>query len=157
MERALSPEDRRRVIKRIVTDHVVETQNQLLELLSKEGILATQATVSRDIRFLGLVRVANPSGGHRYAVPELPTVTLELVRQKLSDTFVSAQVSGNLIILKLLPGNGQSIAWLLDNLPGYGMTGTVAGNDTILIVMNAPNLAESLLRELCNEASRETI
>jgi len=152
---AKSPEERRRMIKRLVTERSVETQSQLLELLEAEGIEATQATVSRDIRLLGLVRVTDNDGRHHYAMLETPPVSMELLQHRLLDTYISVKARDNWIILKLLPGNAQSIAWLLDNLPDAGILGTIAGDDTILVIMDSAELAQTFCKEILGEADAD--
>jgi transcriptional regulator of arginine metabolism len=139
----LTKEERHAHIKQIVGQFSVETQEELQKHLEDEGISVTQATISRDIKELQLTKVVGPTGRYTYALPTTPPVyTIEGVRHRLMEVFVSLARAQNMLVLKVLPGHAHSIAWLLDNLPDSDLVGTLAGDDTILLILPDNQAAE---------------
>jgi len=123
-------------IRRMVTQEAVDSQERLVELLETEGFTVTQATLSRDLKHLGIGKVPGPDGGYAYTPPEAesrPGTTATLVADFLRG-FVSLEWSGSFALLKTLPGHAASVASAMDNLRVEGIIGTVAGDDTILVV-----------------------
>lgn len=123
-------------IRRMVTQEAVDSQERLVELLETEGFTVTQATLSRDLKHLGIGKVPGPDGGYAYTPPEAearPGTAATLVADFLRG-FVSLEWSGSFALLKTLPGHAASVASALDNLRVEGILGTVAGDDTILVV-----------------------
>jgi transcriptional regulator of arginine metabolism len=146
---------RQHVIAGLLSEHAVTSQPQLLELLSKEGVEATQATVSRDLEDLGAVRVRIPGvEGQVYAIAEQPTnqvAPVEHLRRVLGEWVVELGVSGNLVMLRTPPGSAHVVASALDRTRLEGMLGTVAGDDTVLVVADHPDggvLLADRIREL---------
>jgi transcriptional regulator of arginine metabolism len=136
------PKNRRQhVIARLLGEHAVTSQAQLVELLGAEGVAATQATVSRDLEDLGAVRVRMPGvDGQVYALAELPkdqVAPLEHLRRVLGEWVVDLSVSANLIVVRTPPGSAHVVASALDRTGIEGVLGTVAGDDTVLIVAEA--------------------
>jgi len=132
---------RHHVIGRLIGEQSVTSQEQLVELLAGEGIFATQATVSRDLEDLGAVKV-RISGNDRtvYALPELPkdqVVPAEHLRRVLGEWVVDVACSGNLVVLRTPPGSAHVVASALDRTGFDGVLGTVAGDDTVLVVAAA--------------------
>lgn len=116
----------------------VTNQAQLVELLAEEGIEATQTTVSRDLEELGAVKVRLPGGESAYALAELPTqqiVSGEHLRRVLGEWVVELAASGNLVVLRTPPGCAHVVASALDRSALPGLLGTVAGDDTVLLVV----------------------
>jgi transcriptional regulator of arginine metabolism len=139
--RKVSKARRRHVIAQLLTDNTVTSQEQLAELLSEEGIEATQATVSRDLEEIGAVKVRVP-GMERtvYALAELPkdqVVPTEHLRRVLGEWVVDVASSGNLVVLRTPPGSAHVVASALDRTSVDGVIGTVAGDDTVLVVAAA--------------------
>jgi transcriptional regulator of arginine metabolism len=125
-----------RVAKALET-HSVASQAHLVELLAAEGVEATQATVSRDLEEIGAVKVRIAGGETVYAVPELPKDRLvpeEQLRRVLADWVVEIARSGNLVVLRTPPGSAHVVASALDRAGLPGVLGTVAGDDTLLVV-----------------------
>ena len=123
-------------IRRMVTHEAVDSQERLVELLEAEGYAVTQATLSRDLKHLGIGKVPGPDGGYVYTPPEAESrsgTTAALVQDFLRG-FVSLEWSGSFALVKTLPGHAASVASALDNLRVDGVLGTVAGDDTILVV-----------------------
>lgn len=124
-------------IERLLASHSVTSQTQLVELLSEDGVLATQATVSRDLDELGAVKVRVPGGDTVYAIPELPKDRVapeDHLRRVLGDWVVEVAHSGNLVVLRTPPGSAHVVASALDRAGLDEVIGTVAGDDTIMVV-----------------------
>ena len=145
---------RQQAIVRLVAQHEVTNQPQLVELLADEGINATQATVSRDLDDLGAVKVRVPGGATVYAVPELAPerlAPLGQLRRVMGEWVAEIARSGNLVVLRTPPGCAHVVASALDRSGLDGLIGTVAGDDTLLCVAAEDTGGESLaerLREL---------
>ncbi|MCL7746153.1 transcriptional regulator AhrC/ArgR [Halalkalibacter alkaliphilus] len=122
-------------IRDIIVNNEVETQDDLVEQLRREGYNVTQATVSRDIKELHLVKVPMLDGRYKYSLPADQRFNpLQKLKRALMDSFVSIDRSDNLIVMKTLPGNANSIGALIDNLDWTEVMGTICGDDTILII-----------------------
>ena len=132
----------------------VTSQAQLVELLAADGITATQATVSRDLEDLGAIKVRARGGVSMYAVPELPKDQVppaDHLRRVLGDWVVEVAHSHNLVVLRTPPGSAHVVASALDRSSMPEVLGTVAGDDTLIIVadedVEGSTLADQL-REL---------
>jgi len=125
-----------RVVKLLETK-AVGSQTHLVELLAAEGIDATQATVSRDLEELGALKVRLPGGDTAYALPELPSHQVapeDHLRRVLGDWVVEVDHSANLVVLRTPPGSAHVVGSALDRSGFPGVIGTVAGDDTVLVV-----------------------
>ncbi len=125
-------------IARLLEAGPVTNQAQLVELLAAEGIEATQTTVSRDLEELGALKVRLPGGESAYALAELPTrqiVPSEHLRRVLGEWVVEMAASANLVVLRTPPGCAHVVASALDRSAMPGLLGTVAGDDTVLLVV----------------------
>ncbi len=123
-------------IRRLIGAGKVDSQETLIELLGREGYSVTQATLSWDLKALGIGKVPNASGGYTYTLPEgeaRPARDAAFVQDFLRG-YVSLEFSGSLGLIKTLPGHAGSVASALDNLRIRELLGTVAGDDTILVV-----------------------
>ncbi len=145
---------RQHLIVRLLSDNEVSSQEQLVELLGREGIAATQATVSRDLEEIGALKVRVPGAEHLiYAVPELPRdqiAPVDHLRRVLGEWVVDMATSGNLVVLRTPPGSAHVVASALDRAGLEGAIGTVAGDDTVLVVA-AEHLGGEALCELLEE------
>ncbi len=122
-------------IRDIIANSEIETQDDLVEQLRRAGYNVTQATVSRDIKELHLVKVPMLDGRYKYSLPADQRFNpLQKLKRSLMDSFVSIDLSENLIVMKTLPGNANSIGALIDNLDWTEIMGTICGDDTILII-----------------------
>ena len=122
-------EERLAAIRRIVRAHEVRTQAELGRLMREAGFECTQATISRDIADLGLEK---RSRGRGYALPE---------EAQFERMVVSAESAGNIAVVKTLAGAAQGLALIVDEAAFDGVLGTVAGDDTIMIVGRTPEVA----------------
>ena len=141
--------DRQEMILAIIAEEPVETQEQLIERLSLRGIAATQATISRDIKQLHLVKEPYAGGKYRYAVSAQKTKLnfADRLQVILRESFVSVDYAQGIIVLKTLPGLASAAGSAFDGMEIPGKIGTLAGDDTVMIVMHSNDAA----RELCNE------
>lgn len=124
-------------IARLLETHAVTSQAQLVALLADEGVEATQTTVSRDLEELGAVKVRVPGGETVYALPELPVHQVapeDHLRRVLGEWVVEVAHSGNLVVLRTPPGSAHVVGSALDRSGFEGVIGTVAGDDTVLVV-----------------------
>jgi transcriptional regulator of arginine metabolism len=153
----LSKQARQHLVARLLADNAVTSQPQLVELLGKEGVEATQATVSRDLEELGAVKVRMPGNGQVYAIAELPkdqVAPLEHLRRVLGEWVVELDVSQNLVVVRTPPGSAHVVASALDRTNLDGVVGTVAGDDTILVVAAESLGGEALARRIGELAGR---
>jgi len=129
--------ERQKTILKLIADENVETQLQLANRLRKKGFKVTQATISRDIKELGLVKVPGDNYQYYYAAPpdhRIANVYGRLERM-FRDSVVSFEDSENLILIKTLPGTAHAVASCIDNINWKEIIGTVAGDDTILVIV----------------------
>jgi transcriptional regulator of arginine metabolism len=143
---------RHAAILRIVRGGTVGSQEQLRERLKAEGFNVTQATLSRDIRELGLAKVAAPDGGSHYAAGAegAPGVRPHL-EQFLPTMLVSAEGVGPLLVLKTTTGGAQALGLALDGAGWSEIIGTIAGDDAILVITRSERgrrTVQARLREL---------
>ncbi len=133
----LTKNQRQHRITKLLESAPVTSQAQLVALLADEGIEATQTTVSRDLDDLGAVKVRLPGGDTAYALPELPVHQIapeDHLRRVLGEWVVEVAHSGNLVVLRTPPGSAHVVGSALDRSGLTGVVGTVAGDDTVLVV-----------------------
>jgi transcriptional regulator of arginine metabolism len=147
---------RQYLIAQIVTEHEVTSQEQLVELLRASGVTATQATVSRDLEEIGAVKVRVPGIDRLvYAIAELPRDQIapaDHLRRILGEWVVEVSCSGNMVILRTPPGCAHVVASALDRSGVSGALGTVAGDDTLIVVASEELGGASLSRTLAELA-----
>jgi transcriptional regulator of arginine metabolism len=136
---------RQRKIVELLESTPVRSQAELAELLAAAGVTVTQATLSRDLLDLGAVKIRTPDGALVYAVPaeggdRTPRAATEStasgarLARLASELLVSADSSGNLVVLRTPPGAAQFLASALDKAQLAGVLGTIAGDDTVLVI-----------------------
>ena len=126
---------RQNEIIQLISTKDIDTQEELASELRAKGYKVTQATVSRDIRELRLIKVSSKGGGFKYAKPERHEIAVsERLARILTDSLVSVDASGNIIVVKTLSGSANVAAEALDNLGWPEILGTIAGDNTIFIV-----------------------
>jgi transcriptional regulator of arginine metabolism len=133
----LTKAQRQHRIAQFIEQGSVTSQLQLVEMLAESGVEATQATVSRDLEEIGAVKVRAPGGEAVYAVPELPRdrpVAGDHLRRVLGEWVVEIDSSLNLVVVRTPPGSAHVVASALDRAGLEEIVGTVAGDDTILVV-----------------------
>jgi transcriptional regulator of arginine metabolism len=128
---------RQLAIKQIILNGKISSQDDLLHIMKDQGYELTQATLSRDMKILKVAKVTDPVLGYVYVIPE---ATVENKRENsrinfLADGFRNLQFSGNLAVMRTMPGYASSLAVVIDNAQPYEIIGTIAGDDTILIIL----------------------
>ncbi|WP_335870662.1 transcriptional regulator AhrC/ArgR [Bacillus sp. 2205SS5-2] len=122
-------------IREIIANHDIETQDDLVDFLKNADFNVTQATVSRDIKELHLVKVPLMDGRYKYSLPADQRFNpLQKLKRTLIDAFVRIDQAGHLLVMKTLPGNANAIGALIDNLDWEEILGTICGDDTCLII-----------------------
>ncbi len=132
----LAKTQRQHRIARLLEDHAVSSQSHLVELLAADGVIATQATVSRDLEELGAIKVRMPGGNTVYAVPEFESrmESEDHLKRVFGDWVVQVSHSANLVVVRTPPGSAHVVASAIDRAGLSDIVGTVAGDDTILVV-----------------------
>jgi transcriptional regulator of arginine metabolism len=133
----LGKPQRQHRIAKMLEEQVVSSQVQLVDMLAADGVVATQATVSRDLEELGAVKVRIPGGATAYAIPEHAkerTAPDDHLRRVMGEFVVEVSHSGNLVVLRTPPGSAHVVASALDRAGQAEVLGTVAGDDTIILV-----------------------
>lgn len=141
-------------IAELLTQRQIRSQTELADLLSVEGFAVTQGTLSKDLVALGAVRVRDLEGDMVYALPKAdagdPPLSLARLQRLFGDLLLSAEGSGNLVVAKTPPGAAQYLASAVDKAGLPEVLGTIAGDDSLLVVSRDPSggkaLAEYLLR-----------
>jgi transcriptional regulator of arginine metabolism len=151
----LSKTARQHRISQLLQAEAVTSQQQLVEMLAEAGVEATQATVSRDLEELGAVKVRMAGSDPIYAVPELPkdrVVPGEHLRRVLGDWVVDVAASANLVVVRTPPGSAHVVASALDRAALPQILGTVAGDDTIVVIAAEDVGGEQVRRQLADLA-----
>jgi transcriptional regulator of arginine metabolism len=133
----LGKPQRQHRISKLLEEQPVSSQSQLVELLAADGVVATQATVSRDLEELGAVKVRIPGGTLAYAIPDHAKERAgpdDHLRRVMVDFVVEVAHSGNLVVLRTPPGSAHVVGSALDRAGLNDVLGTVAGDDTLLVV-----------------------
>ena len=138
---------RQALIREIVEAQSIQTQEELAEALRAHGMVVTQATVSRDIREMHLLKVLAEDGSYRYATMEKSDSGMNdrLIRM-LSDSVVEMNSANNLIVIHTLPGSAHVAAEAIDNLKWPETIGTIAGDNTILVVVRSNDEVETVMK-----------
>ena len=147
----MSKHQRQHRVERLLAGQVVTSQEQLVGLLADEGIESTQATVSRDLDDLGAVKVRVSGAESMYAIPEHPAdrvVPIDQLRRVMGEWVVDVGYSGNLVVLRTPPGSAHVVASALDRTGIEGSIGTVAGDDTLMVVAAEGTTGEQLATAL---------
>ncbi|HEY0671571.1 MAG TPA: hypothetical protein VGD27_04845 [Longimicrobiales bacterium] len=146
---------RHTAIRELVHQHRVGSQEQLRELLVQRNFDVTQATLSRDIRELRLVKIPDPEGGTHYTLPPESWDQRPPIARLLPTLYIGAEGTGNLIIVRTLAGGAQAVAEALDWEEWPEVMGTLGGDDSILIVLRDPAHLETVLARLDSVAQVE--
>ncbi|HVR28940.1 MAG TPA: arginine repressor [Thermoanaerobaculia bacterium] len=148
----------RRIREQAILDLIdvgpISNQEALVARLRERGIQATQATVSRDIKRLGLVKTPAAGGGYRYAAPMVQPRSTQRRRRQLEmacEQFLTkVELGGSLLVLKTLTGRANAVAVALDEYRLDGIVGTIAGDDTILVIARSAR-DRAKIKELFDE------
>ena len=142
----MKKQERHQLIRNLVETRKIETQEDLANALLESGIRVTQATVSRDIKELMLVKVSDMRGRYCYSIPKERNhiMSSEQLERLVRNSVISVRSGGNLVVLHTLPGTAQGVAFAIDSMKWIGVMGTVAGDDTIFVAIERPEIAAEL-------------
>ena len=142
--------ERQKAVLQVISSTDVETQNQLIEELGKVGIESTQATVSRDIKELHLIKELTSRGTYRYAVSDRPDTQNNTVRLKaiFKESVTSYTNALNIVVIKTLPGLAPAACLAIDTMGIRNIVGSIAGDDTGFLAMNDIASAEKFCKEI---------
>jgi transcriptional regulator of arginine metabolism len=137
-------------VQEIITKEIIHTQEDLADKLRLAGFDVTQATVSRDIKEMGLIKVPSAGEDYRYAVSTEahPSNLQDRLKRLLRETVVSMNDTESLIVIRTIPGNAHALAAVLDKSDWEEVIGTVAGDDTILLVIKPKEVVTTVLERL---------
>ena len=136
-------------ILEIIKNNEIDTQEKLAEKLNAAGYKATQATVSRDIKELGLVKAAGRNGRNCYAeAPREKGKDLDRFSKILKETVLDIRAAENIIVVRTLSGCAAAAAEVLDNIGVDGVAGSIAGDNTIFMAVEAKDRVELVLKTL---------
>ena len=137
-------------ILRIISETEVETQEQLLEELAKRGIFATQATISRDIKQLHLIKELTKRGAYKYVVSDRKTSLnyAEKLRTIFRECVTSFDIAQNIVVINTMPGLASAAAAALDGLEHSSIVGSLAGDDTAILIMRTNEAAEEFCEKI---------
>ncbi|PFA19385.1 arginine repressor [Bacillus cereus] len=142
-------EKRQRLIKQAVRENEIDTQEKLVELLAKKGEIVTQATISRDIRELNIIKTVSSDGLTTYKNFTGDSIQTDMMlKKKLGEVVVKVDYINQLTIIKTLPGNAHVIGVLLDSLNWKEKVGCICGNDTCHIISKSQSDREVLEERL---------
>jgi len=137
-------------VQEIITKEVIRTQEDLADKLHLAGFAVTQATVSRDIKEMGLIKVPSAGDDYRYAVSTEvhPANLQDRLKRMMRETVVSINDTDCLVVIRTIPGNAHALAAVIDNSNWEEIIGTVAGDDTILLVIKPKEVVPTVLDRL---------
>jgi transcriptional regulator of arginine metabolism len=140
---------RQRQIREMIGKREIETQEELVEALRSEGVHVTQATISRDIKEMQLIKVPLEDGRYKYAMPQDQKFNPALkLKRALLDHFVSADSADNLVVVRCLPGTANTIAALLDGMEWPEVMGSIGGDDTILLICKTKEQGPQIVKRI---------
>ena len=141
--------ERHRLITRLLSEQDIQKQEEFVELLQEKGVSVTQATISRDIKEMKLVKVPSQKGGYRYSIPqETSEDVIAKLEKILKAAFVSVDRMDKFVILRTLPGNASALANLIDKQYAKELFGTLNDDDNVLMITKTEADAETLFKDL---------
>lgn len=142
-------EQRHRKILELIKQYEIVTQEELADRLIDSGYIVTQATVSRDIRELGLIKMSVDGGSQRYvAVQNTEAVMNDKLLRILKDGFISMDMAQNLLVIKTVSGMAMAVAAALDALKWHEIVGSIAGDDTVFCAIRNIDEAYEVMNKL---------
>ena len=140
---------RQAAILDLISNYEIDTQEELTARLKEKGFTATQATISRDIKELRLIKIASSHGGYRYSVAdsEQDSVFAPRMRNIFRECVIKVDVAQNLVVLKTLTGMANAAAAALDSMKIGNIVGTIAGDDNVLIILRDSQAAQHFFEE----------
>lgn len=141
---------RQKKIIEIIQNNIISTQEELAEALRNQGFEVTQATISRDIKELRLVKIPTGHNSYKYGVPNEQGVVQneDRLRRMMQELVIGMDYSENIVVLRTYPGNAHGVASLIDAANWKEVIGTVAGDDTILLVVKPISAVPALMQKI---------
>ncbi|MCR4688785.1 MAG: arginine repressor [Saccharofermentans sp.] len=140
---------RQEMIIKLIKEHDISTQEELTNLVRQNGFEATQATCSRDIKELGIIKITMPNNNTKYAVLDRTgDVAPGRLLSVFANSLVSVKAAMNIIVIKTLPGMAQAAASALDSIHLENCVGTIAGDDTVFVAATGVSEAEALVKTI---------
>ncbi|KAF1303236.1 arginine repressor [Enterococcus saccharolyticus] len=137
--------ERHRLITRLLTEQDIQKQEEFVEFLKNKGVEVTQATISRDIKELKLIKVPSTAGGYRYSLPlESSEDVAEKLNKLLKNAFVSVEQMDKFVILRTLPGNASAVANLIEKCFKEELFATLNDDDSVLMIARTESGRQTL-------------
>ena len=148
---------RQQKIIELIEKHDIETQDELAERLEKAGFVATQATISRDIREMKLTKMATPNGKQKYVVFKKQDYdTTMKYKRVLMDAITYIEIAQNIVVIKMVSGMAMAVAAAIDILEIKGIVGSIAGDDTIMCVIKTNEEAKTVVAAI-KKVAKESV
>src|SRR5699024_3791735 len=144
----MNKKERHRLITKFLTQENIQKQEELVKRLHEEGVPVTQATVSRDIKELKLIKIPSDNGGYRYSLPLESENVSEKLKKLVQDAFISIDQMDKFVLLRTLPGNAPAIANLIDKKYHSQLFGLLNDDDNILMIVKTDKDREKVYQEL---------
>ena len=148
--------NRQEAIIELIQQYPIETQEELLSRLNQIGFKTTQATISRDIRELALIKKPDADGKQIYCLIDQEDETSRKYQRILAEAIISMELAENMLVVKTVSGMAMASAAALDSLNIIGMVGTIAGDDTIMCVMKDKNIGRTAIAEIDHMINKYT-
>lgn len=143
---------RQQLILKIISENNIDTQEALRKLLKEHGCVVTQATLSRDIKELALIKTMNAAGDYKYSIPSFKKEALDnqgsMIYTIFSDAVKEVDYAVNTVVIKCQTGMAQAVCAKLDSTKIDNVVGTIAGDDTIFVLMRTERDATRFVKEL---------
>lgn len=138
---------RQALIREIIEEQSIQTQEELAQALREHGMVVTQATVSRDIKEMHLLKVLSEDGSYRYATMDKEEQgTSDRLIRMLADSVIDFASANNLIVIRTLPGSAHVAGEAIDSLKWSEVIGTIAGDNTILVIVRSNDEVEAVIK-----------
>lgn len=136
------------IIRRIITEELVGSQEELIKHLARYGVHATQSTLSRDFKEINITKMSHPDKGYIYMLAEHMATRSEMGTSNLCDAILGVKFSGNICVVMTKSGYANALAVVIDGRKSPDIVGSVAGDNTILLVMREGATSEDVLKVL---------
>lgn len=145
----MKKKERQDLLRQLLREEVIQKQEDFVRILQKRGITVTQATISRDIQEMQLVKIPTPLCGYRYSLPaDLNFDASRKLEKMMKDSFLGIDLQREFLLLKTVPGNAFALGALIEKAEFDEIFGVVSGDDTILIICRSEERAEHLQKRL---------
>ncbi|ALS00916.1 ArgR family transcriptional regulator [Enterococcus silesiacus] len=145
----MNKEERQKIIRQLITQNTIETQEELLDLLRKNGVKATQSTISRDARDLYIVKTYQENGTMKYSIvdQESQKNSEKKLRESLQESLRKIEQVGFVVLIHTENGLADVITNYIDEVNYEEIAGTIAGSDTIIIITHSDKMAQKVVRK----------